>query len=141
MLPGGDELNWRELKDVQDCWRSEAHEPKDKHQQVYHKHQQTWHRSANAHTDATARTPKVWDPANPATWRENRRQNPNNHRGNHKTGNREEKRSAKDRRVSQNCHQITDNLSQLQLIHACMHPYIIIHPPILASIHPVGGHR
>lgn len=24
-LPGGGELNWREDKDVQDCWRSEAH--------------------------------------------------------------------------------------------------------------------
>lgn len=25
MLPGGGELNWREFKEVHDCWRSEAH--------------------------------------------------------------------------------------------------------------------
>lgn len=25
MLPGGGELNWRELKEVHDCWRSEGH--------------------------------------------------------------------------------------------------------------------
>lgn len=48
MLPGGGELNWRELKEVHDCWRSEAHKKKTKRK---HKHQHVYRSISKAGTD------------------------------------------------------------------------------------------